>query len=89
MKHYFSNIASKKINSKNFWKPIKLFLTNKGCLENSDIILRDSKKIITVEKKLVQLFHDHYINIIERSSVMKPEKLELILDQETEFYVLF
>ena len=89
MTHYFSNIASKKINSKNFWKPIKLFLTNKGCLENSDIILRDSKKIITVEKKLVQLFHDHYINIIERSSVMKPEKLELILDQETEFYVLF
>ena len=39
-------------------------------------MLRHDKKIITVEKKLVQLFNDHYINIAERSCGIKPEKLE-------------
>ena len=55
---------------------IKPFLTNKGCLENSDIMLRDDKKMITDEKKLVQLFNDHYINIVEWSCGFKPEKVE-------------
>ena len=50
---------------KKFWKAIKLFLTNKGCLD-SDIILRCDKKMITDEKKLVQLFNDHYISTAER-----------------------
>ena len=39
-------------------------------------MLRHDKKIITVEKKLLQLFNDHYINIVERSCGIKPEKLE-------------
>ena len=32
--------------------------------------------MITDEKKLVQLFIDHYINIVERSCGFKPEKVE-------------
>ena len=32
--------------------------------------------MITDEKKLVQLFNDHYINIVERSFGFKPEKVE-------------
>ena len=37
IKQYFSNIISKGIvTNKEFWKTIKPFLTNKGCLENSD-----------------------------------------------------
>ena len=40
---------------------MKPFLTNKGCLEK---MLRDDKKMITDEKKLVQPFNDHYINIV-------------------------
>ena len=56
-----------------FLKAIKSFLINKGCLENSDIMLRDGEKMITDEKKLVQLFKDHYINIAERSCDFKPE----------------
>ena len=37
IKQYFSNITSKGIvTNKEFWKTIKPFLTNKGCLENSD-----------------------------------------------------
>ena len=33
--------------------------------------------MITDEKILVQLFNDHYINIVERSCGFTPEKLEL------------
>ena len=64
-----------KIN-KIFWKAIKSSLTNKNCPENGDVILRDDEKMITVEKKLVQLFNDRYINIAERSCGFKPEKVE-------------
>ena len=39
-------------------------------------MLRDDEKMITDEKKLVQLFNDHYINIVERSYGFKPEKVE-------------
>ena len=55
---------------------MKPFLANIGCLENSDIMLRDDEKMITDDKKLVQLFNDHYINIAERSCGSKPERVE-------------
>ena len=47
IKHCFSNITSSGIiTNKSFWKAIKPFRTNKGCLENSDIMLRDDEKMI-------------------------------------------
>ena len=55
---------------------MKSFLTNRGCLKNSDIMLRDEEKMIADEKKLVQFFNDHCINIVERSCGFKPEKVE-------------
>ena len=77
IQNYFSNITSNGIiTNKNLWKAIKPFLTNKGCLEKSDTMLRDDQKMITDEKILVQLFNDHYINIVERSCDFKPEKVE-------------
>ena len=56
-------------------KAVKPFLTNNGCLENRDIMLRDDKKIIA-DEKLVQLFNDHYINIVIRSCGFKSEKIQ-------------
>ena len=77
IQHHFSNVTSNRIiSNKVFWKAIKPFLTNKDCLEKSDIMLRDDEKMITDEKKLVQLFNDHYINIVERSCSFKPGKVE-------------
>ena len=35
-------------------------------------MLKDDEKIITNERKLVQLFNGHYINIAERSCDFKP-----------------
>ena len=55
---------------------IKPFLTNKGCIEKSDIMLRDGEKMITDEKKIVQLFNDHYINIVDQFCGFKPKKEE-------------
>ena len=56
----------------------KIF-SDKACLEKSDM-LRDDEKMITDKKKLVQLFNDHYIKIVERSCGFKPEKVEFDLD---------
>ena len=52
---------------------------NKSCFENIDIILRGGKNMVTVKNKLVQLFRDHYINIVDRSYGIKPEKVELYI----------
>ena len=71
-----SQVGNGIITNKNFWKAIKPFLTNKGCLKKSDVMLRDDEKMITDEKRLVQLFNDHYINIEELPCGFKPEKVE-------------
>ena len=76
IKLYFSNIKSKGIvTNREFLKAMKPFLTNKGCLDDSDIMLRGDNKVITNDKRLVKLFNEHYINIVERSSELKPEKI--------------
>ena len=77
IKQYFSNITSKGIvTNKEFWKTIKPFLTNKGCLENSDIMLINDDEMVADDKTLAKTFNEHYINIVERSSGLKPEKME-------------
>ena len=52
-------------------------------------MLRDDEKMITDEKKLVQLFNDHYyINIVERSSGFKPEKVDFDIGSSNKNEVL-
>ena len=67
IKSHFSN--------REFWKTMKPFLTNKGCLDNCDIMLRGGNKMITGDKRLAKPFNEHYINIVERSSGLKPEEI--------------
>ena len=74
---YFSNITSKAIvTNKEIWKTIRPFLTNKGCLENSDIMLINDDEMVTDDKTLAKTFNEHYINIVERSSGLKQEKMK-------------
>ena len=74
---YFSNITSKAIvTNKEIWKTIRPFLTNKGCLENSDIMLINDDEMVTDDKTLAKTFNEHYINIVQRSSGLKREKME-------------
>ena len=77
IKQYFFNITSKGIvTNKEFWKTIKPFLTNKGCLENSDIMLINDDEMVTDDETLAKTFNEHYVNTAERSSGLKPEKME-------------
>ena len=50
------------------------FFTNKGCLYNSDIMLRGDIEMAIDENRLAKLFSEHQINIVERSIGLKPEK---------------
>ena len=61
---------------KDFWKLIKPFLTNKGFLENAEIMLAEKDNLVTEEKELVRIFNDHYINFVERSSGTKLTMLQ-------------
>ena len=54
---------------------MKPFLTNKVCLDNCDIMLRGDNKMKTDDERLAKLFNEHYINIVECSSGLKPEKI--------------
>ena len=53
------------------WKLIKPFLTNKGFLENAEIMLNEKEK----KKELVRIFNNHYINIVERSCGTNPTNI--------------
>ena len=64
IKKYFNDITNYGIaTSKNFWNPIKPFLTNKGHLNHQDVMIFDGKKLITNETELIEAFNNHYINI--------------------------
>ena len=70
IKKYFDDITNYGIpTNKNFLNLIKPFLTNKGHLNHQDIMIFDGKKIITNETELVEVFNNHYINIVENRLV--------------------
>ena len=49
IRNYFNKIANGNIvANRNFWKIIKLFLSNKGHLENVDIVLNHNDKIVMI-----------------------------------------
>ena len=43
-------------------------------LAGNDISLVRNNRIVTEDKELVEIFHDHYINTVEKSSGVKPCK---------------
>ena len=76
IKSFINNVTKMGIiTNKNFWTFIKPFLTNKGFLENKDITLIEGNKIITSERELAKSFNEHYINIVEKSSGIKPRDI--------------
>ena len=73
MKLYLNKSAADGIvTNKFFWKFIKPFLKNKSCHAQNDIMLTHNDEIITEEKDLAETFNKHYINIVEKSSGIKP-----------------
>ena len=60
------------MTSRKFWRTVKPFLTNNGCISNDSIGTENVSKLICNEQELVELFNERYINIIEKSSCKKP-----------------
>ena len=63
------------MSNRAFWKTVKPFLTNKGCMTNDCISIEKDGDIVRGEKVLVELFNENYINIVEISSGNKPSSL--------------
>ena len=63
--------ANGTMNNKEFWKIMKPALTNKGIIGSDVIILEENGELISDESKLVEIFNNHYINIVE-STMGKP-----------------
>ena len=59
------------MSNQTFWKTVKPFLTNKGCMENACISIEKDGDIVRDEKVLVELFNENYINIVDISSGKK------------------
>ena len=60
------------MSNKEFWDLVKPFLSNKGGLTSSDISLVKNETLVTDDKELTEIFNDHYVNIVEKSSGKKP-----------------
>ena len=79
MKLYLNKSAADGIvTNKSFWKFIKPFLKNKSCHAQNDMMLIKNGEIITEEKDLAATFNKHYINIVEKSSGIKPANVAMI-----------
>ena len=47
------------ITNKKFWRTVKLFLTNNGCISNDSIGIETKDNLLCNEQELVELFHEH------------------------------
>ena len=76
IRNHFKNATSNGlVSNQDFWNLVKPFLSNKGGLHGTDITLVKEDKIITDDRELAEVFNDHYINIVEKSSGKKPSSI--------------
>ena len=76
MKNHFKEATKNgTMSNKEFWDLVKPFLSNKGGLASSDISLVMNDIIVTDDQELIEVFNDHYVNIVEKSSGKKPISL--------------
>ena len=64
------------MENKSFWNTVKPFITNKSTLSNNTIMLKKDDSVVKEEKEIVEIFNNHYINIVEISTGLKPNVLE-------------
>ena len=63
------------MTNKQFWKVMKPMLTKKGIISSDVIILEENGKQISDESELVEIFNDHYVNIVEKTMGNPPVSL--------------
>ena len=67
-KEHFSKLCENGVIREEFWSSIKSFMSNNGCHNNSNLILLEDGVIISDELKVVNTFHDFYVNIVQNIS---------------------
>lgn len=73
-KKFFQESTKEGVNSnKKFWDLVKPFLTNKGNVSNDFISIKKGETFVENEKELVEMFNNHYINIVENISGKPPD----------------
>ena len=84
IRNHFKNATSNGlVSNHDFWNLVKPFLSNKGVLHGTDITLVKEDKIITDDRELAEVFNDHYINIVEKSSGKNPPALPKMRSPQT------
>ena len=74
-KHFQKVTENGIMTSKKFWDTVKPILTNKGGTNGNVIILEENGKLISKEEELVEIFNDHYINIVKTTTGSPPLSL--------------
>ena len=71
---YFKNATKNGVmTNREFWKVFKPLLTNKGFLSSNTIILEEDGKLVSDEKELVEIFNNHYVNIVQNATGVQPK----------------
>ena len=73
--HFEEATKSDPMSSTDFWDLVQPFISNKGGPVSSDIPIARNDTIVTDDQELKEIFNDHYVNIIEKSSGKKPSSL--------------
>ena len=77
IKKHLNEVTSHGImENKNFWHTFKPFITNKNTLSNNTIMLKKDDSVVTEGKEIADIFNNYYINIVEKSTGLKPNALE-------------
>ena len=66
----FANIKS---NSKAFFDIIKPYLTNKGAMVSSDVLLIEDNDIISDDMNIATIFNNYYTHIVENTCGTPPK----------------
>ena len=83
IKAHFKKATEKGVvSNSDCWNLVKPFLSNKGGLSGNDIALVKEGKLITDDQALTEIFNDHYVNIVEKTSGKKPSNLAEIVGCE-------
>ena len=76
IKNHLKNINKGLSSNKEFWKFMKPFVSNKDFSQKNDITLIQNENIVTEETELAELCNNYYMNIVESTSGIKPERME-------------
>ena len=63
------------MTSKDFWKFMKPIMVNKGIIASNTIILEENGELVSNEEHIVEIFNNHYINIVENTVGKPPQSL--------------